>query len=140
MSETKNQNYEVKNCFVSSRHESFTNIPFHQIHYIYCNENGKLMIEIYNGFSYSITHFSHITINNIVEFTEYKFDIYEHQEFGKIIARENTAPGKAYFNDTLIICILEMIKNKWWKCFDYDNRNILLKSVALDELRVIKLF
>ena len=140
MSETGNQNHEVKNCFVSSRHENFNQIPFHQIHYIYCNKNGKVMVEIDNGFSYSTKHFSQIIINNIVEFADYKFDIYEHQEFGKIIARENTAPRKTYYNDTLINCILEMIKNKWWNCSDYENKIIVIRTIGLDEPRVIRLF
>jgi len=140
MGETGNQNHEVKNYFVSSRHENFNQIPFHQIHYIYCNKNGKLMVEIDNGFSYSTKHFSQIIINNIVEFADYKFDIYEHQEFGKIIARENTAPRKTYYNDTLINCILEMIKNKWWNCSDYENKIIVIRTIGLDEPRVIRLF
>ena len=140
MSETNNQNNKIKNCFVSSRHESFDQIPLHKIHFIYCNKNGKVMVEIDNGFSYSTKHFSQIIINNIVEFADYKFDIYEHQEFGKIIARENTVPGKTYYNDTLINCILEMIKNKWWNCSDYDNKIIVIRTIGRDEPRVIRLF
>ena len=101
-------------CYVVSKHETHNAVPLHKIHYIFCSKNGNVIMEVDNGFSYERKHVSAINIHQIDLFSQYIFEIYEHREHGKIIAKENLVPGKYYFKGNLIRCILEIIKNNWW--------------------------
>ena len=104
------------------------NVLFTNIRYIFCSENGKIIIDLNDGINYIRKQLNFIIYKDYDYFKNFEFEIYEHKKHGKIIAKKNSAPGKEYYKGTLIDCLLKIKLENWWNCSDSQNNFIYVEN------------
>ena len=114
-------------CFCKSRNDN-VNVLFTNIRYIFCSENGKIIIDLNDGINYLRKQLNFIIYKDYDYFKNFEFEIYEHKKHGKIIAKKNSAPGKEYYKGTLIDCLLKIKLENWWNCSDSQNNFIYVEN------------